>query len=139
MRKLQISKYGDASPPLSTFVNLVRQGILSPVSIPNVSIIAAAPASPYKHLFVPQRNVFENISHSSSTCNGSHVGLLFKIKNIQKEIMISQTPFIIFKSVMAVNIVKINGLAQMVVVLTHKEMSYLLAGLFDDLLDSLSY
>ena len=35
--------------------------------------------------------------------------------------------------------VKIVGVTQMVVVLTHKEMSYLLVGLLDDLVGSLSY
>ena len=33
------------------------------------------------------------------------------------------------------NIVKIDGVAQMVVVLTHKEMSCLVVGMFDDLVD----
>ena len=35
--------------------------------------------------------------------------------------------------------VKINGVAQTVVVLTIKEMSYLVVGLFDDLMGPLSY
>ena len=35
--------------------------------------------------------------------------------------------------------VKIDGTAQMVVVLTDKEMSYLVVGLFDDLVGPLSY
>ena len=35
--------------------------------------------------------------------------------------------------------VEIDGVAQMVVVLTHKELSYLLVGLFDDLVAPLLY
>ena len=35
--------------------------------------------------------------------------------------------------------VKIDGVAQMVVVLTHKEMSCLVVGIFHDLVDPLSY
>ena len=36
-------------------------------------------------------------------------------------------------------IVKIDGVAQMVVVLTHKEMSYLVVSMFEDLVGPLSY
>ena len=70
---------------------LTRQTILSPVSIYNVSINAAAPASPYKHLLEPQRNALVNISHSSCTCNGDHVGLLIKTGSIQKQRTMTQT------------------------------------------------
>ena len=52
---------------------------------------AAAPTSPYKYLLEPQRNVLVNISHSSCTCNGDHVGLLFKTGSIQKERTMTQT------------------------------------------------
>ena len=48
-------------------------------------INAAAPASPYKHLLKPLRDVLLNISHSFCTCNGDHVGLLMKTGNVQKE------------------------------------------------------
>ena len=37
------------------------------------------------------------------------------------------------------HIVKINGVAQMVVVLTHKEMSCLVVGMFHDLVSPLLY
>ena len=65
--------------------------MLSPVPIPNVSINAAAQASPYKHLLEPQRNVLVNISHSSCTCNGDYVGVLIKTGSIQNERMMTQT------------------------------------------------
>ena len=35
--------------------------------------------------------------------------------------------------------VKIHGVAQIVVVLTHKEKSYLVVGMFDDLVGLVSY
>ena len=70
---------------------LPRQAILSSVPISNVSINVAAPASPYKHLLEPQRNILVNISHSFCTCNGDHVGLLIKTGSIQKERMMTQT------------------------------------------------
>ena len=59
--------------------------------MPNVSINAAAPASPYKHLFEPQRNVLLNISHSSCKSNSDHVVLSIKTGSIQKEKMMTQT------------------------------------------------
>ena len=62
-----------------------------PEPIPNVSINAAAPASPYKHLLEPQRNVLVNISHSSCACAGDHAGLLIKTGSIQEEKMMTQT------------------------------------------------
>ena len=70
---------------------LPRQGVPSPVPIKNVSINAAVPASPYKDLLQQQRNVLVNISHSSCTCNGNHVGLLIKTGNIENERMMTQT------------------------------------------------
>ena len=57
----------------------------------NVSINAAAPASPHKHLLEQQRNVLLNISHSFCTCNGNHLGQFRKTGSIQKERMMTQT------------------------------------------------
>ena len=68
-----------------------RQAILSPVPIPNVSINAVAPVSRYKHVLEQQQNVLVNISPSSCTCNGDHVGQLIKTRSIQKEKMMTQT------------------------------------------------
>ena len=56
-----------------------------------VSINAAAPASPYKHLLEQQRNVLVSISCSSCVCNGGDVGLLIKTGSIQKGRMMTQT------------------------------------------------
>ena len=56
-----------------------------------LSINAAAPASPYKHLWEPQQNVLVNISHSSCACTGDHGGALIKTGSIQKETMMTQT------------------------------------------------
>ena len=70
---------------------LPRQGILSPVAVQNVSINAAAPASPHKHLSEQQRNVLVNISRSFCACTGDHVGLLIKNESIQKKRMMTQT------------------------------------------------
>ena len=56
-----------------------------------VSINAAAPASPYKYLVEPQRNVVVNISDISCACNDDHVGLLIKTGSIQEERTITQT------------------------------------------------
>ena len=66
-------------------------GILSPAPIPDVSINASAPASPYKHLLEPQLNVLVNISHSTCACNGDYVGVLIKTGSIQKERTMTQT------------------------------------------------
>ena len=55
------------------------------------SINAAVTASLYKHLLEPQHNVLLNISHSSCTCNGDHVGLLIKAGSIQNERTMTQT------------------------------------------------
>ena len=49
----------------------------------------------------PERNVLLNISHTSSTCNGDHVGLFMKTKSIQKKKR-HKLPFLIFKSVRGV-------------------------------------
>ena len=39
----------------------------------------------------PQRNALLNISRSSCTCNGDHVGLLIKTESIQKERIMTLT------------------------------------------------
>ena len=39
----------------------------------------------------PQQNDLLNISHSSCTCNGDHVGLLIKAGSIQKQRTMTQT------------------------------------------------
>ena len=96
-------------------------GILSPVPIPNVSINVAVQASSFKHLLEPLQNVLVNISHSSCTFNGDHVGLSIKTGSIQKKNKQN------------------DSVAQMVVVLTHKEISYLVVGLFDNLVVLLFY
>ena len=70
---------------------LPRQAILSPVLIQNVSINAAAPASPYKHMLEQQQNALLNISHSTCTCNGDHVGRLIKTGSIQNKRTMTQT------------------------------------------------
>ena len=72
-RKNVSPKYGAISP---------RHGIPPPVPIQNVSINTAVPASPHKHLLELQQSVLVNISHSSCTCNGDHVGLLIKTGSI---------------------------------------------------------
>ena len=108
--------------------------------IQNVSINAATPASPYKHVFQPQQNVVLNINRSSCTCNGDDVGLLMKTESIQKERTITQTAICNFlKCKGRGNIIKSDGVARMVVVLAHKEMSCLVAGIFDDLVGPISY
>ena len=62
------------------------------VTCANSKRISAAPSAPlYKYLLEPQRNVLVNISHSSCTCNGDHIGLLIKTGSIQKERMMTQT------------------------------------------------
>ena len=78
-------------------------------------------------------------SHSSCTCNGDHVGLLIKTGSIQKEC--HKLPFVTYRSVRkrVQNVVQIDGVAQMVVGLTIKEKSYLVVGLFDDLVAPLLY
>ena len=70
--------------------------------IAKVSINVAAPASPYKHLLEPKRNVLVYISHRFCTCHGDHVNLLIKTGSIQKQRMMTQTTFVIFKSVRGV-------------------------------------
>ena len=84
-------------------------------------------------------NVLVNISHSSCACNGDHVGLLIETGSIQKERTVTQTTIH--------NFYKCQGLKRSqnwwgrpnVGHFTHKEMSYLVVGLFDDLVAPLSY
>ena len=44
-----------------------------------------------KHMLEPQQDVLVDISHSSCTYNGDHVGLLIKTGSIQKERTMTQT------------------------------------------------
>ena len=85
--------------------------------IQNISINATAPASPYKHLREPQRNVLLNTSPSSCTCNGDHAGLLIKTGSIQKQRTMTQTTIRNFqKDKGEVKHSKTGGVVQMVVV-----------------------
>ena len=76
-----------------------------------------------------------NISHSSCTCNGDRVGLLIKTKSIQKERMMSQTIIRTFEALGQGESETITNdvCAQMVVILTIKEISYVVVGPFHHL------
>ena len=76
------------------------------------------------------------IGHSSYIHNDVHLGLLIKIGKTQNERIMAQTIIRTFKKptgeggTREASIVK-NGDAQMVIVLTTKETSYLVVGVFD--------
>ena len=110
--------------------------------IVNVSIKSAAPAEPYKLLLEPQQNVLLNINHSFCICFPL-LGLLIKTGSIKKKKNDDTNYHLSFLKVQGggrmSNMVKIGGVTQMVVVLSHKEMSCLVVGMFDDSVGPLSY
>ena len=74
--------------------------------------------------------------------SGDRLALLIKTGNTHKERMMLQTIIYTFKKCKEegeVNTVNIDGSTQMVVVLTIKEVSYLVVGIFHNLLGPLSY
>ena len=109
----------------------------SPAPSKNVSINAAAPSSPCKHLWEQQRKVSGNIGHSSCTRNGDNLDLIITTGNTRKEKMMSQTIIHTFKKRKGRGWNAVG--AQMVVCLIIKEMSYSVMGLLDDLVGPLLF